>query len=855
MLIVASRRAFCNYYLTIRPHGVQNRGRLERLASGLDAGEWCDFPTDRSDDMPDTSRFRRWIVRAACVALLLPAVARAQPEHGLLFFKDGFVIEGEIKREANFMVDHGEGVVIPKGPFFLDDGPRLLFFSPSLIRIIEKRQLQYGDTLNNPMNLLGGKKLGQPVLGVVGTKPWNDKWDRTITIQTPARQIDLDQHLGFLSPYWARLDVSRDRNLFWSASYLTSEFPADELLTLVSTHPKLTEKTGLAEKDLVDRRFRVAQFLVQCGHYDVAERELKRIVNNFPGQEKPVDTALEALERARTRDRHENLKRLLASGQTRAAKRALDDFPLKSATETIQADVLDLRNEFASAETKLAEIKRFLTDLPKTVIEAKYRPLVDAATALKAELEVETSSRLEVFLTQAKQAEKQKENGKTPEVSPPELLALAVSGWLLGGTSAETKPETAIRLWKTRQVVLEYQKTTDVRTRAVLLSTFGRETGDTRFDEVMQIIPTLPPPEPETNLSSENPVAQTPPGMGASQYLVKVPREYRHSRTYPVLIVLHEAGESPSAALDRWSGPACEQGFIVVAPKWQNGLGGYTYSEREHAAVLGTLRDLRRKYNVDSDRVFLFGLGQGATMAFDVGLSHPDEFAGIIPMGAGPDYFAKQYQRNSQYLPFYIVTGNLSGDTLRNLSKTMEDWTMRGFPTLWVNYKGRGIEWFAGEVPNILDWMRSKRRAFPLRQLGTDGLGGKHGNEFRTQRSTDNRFYWISTDAVDPKRINSPPPLEWSWQKEPATVYARIDPAHNEIFIEQFGLKQVSIWLGRNSRGESMIDFDKPVTIRVHFTVKWNNKPIKPSLDTLLEDLYQRGDRQRLFLAKVDLAL
>ncbi len=67
-----------------------------------------------------------------------------------------------------------------------------------------------------------------------------------------------------------------------------------------------------------------------------------------------------------------------------------------------------------------------------------------------------------------------------------------------------------------------------------------------------------------------------------------------------------------------------------------------------------------------------------------------------------------------------------------------------------MEYKGRGIEWFGGEVPNIFDWMRNKQRAFPLHQLGTDGIGEAFGNEFCTMRPTDNRFYWLTTDDAGP---------------------------------------------------------------------------------------------------------
>jgi hypothetical protein len=73
----------------------------------------------------------------------------------------------------------------------------------------------------------------------------------------------------------------------------------------------------------------------------------------------------------------------------------------------------------------------------------------------------------------------------------------------------------------------------------------------------------------------------------------------------------------------------------------------------------------------------------------------------------------------------------------------------------------------------------------------------------------------------------------------------------NQININVRNLKKsVTLWLSRD-----MIDFTKPVTIRVNGAPERTNKPIKPSLNTLLEDFYLRGDRHRLFLAKLELKL
>ena len=76
----------------------------------------------------------------------------------------------------------------------------------------------------------------------------------------------------------------------------------------------------------------------------------------------------------------------------------------------------------------------------------------------------------------------------------------------------------------------------------------------------------------------------------------------------------------------------------------------------------------------------------------------------------------------------------------------------RQYPMLWVQYKGRGVEWYSGELPNMIDWMRNKRRAFPLHQVGNAGLGNPlDGNEYCSMRDGDNHFYWLSASGHHPE--------------------------------------------------------------------------------------------------------
>src|SRR5262249_9216272 len=83
----------------------------------------------------------------------------------------------------------------------------------------------------------------------------------------------------------------------------------------------------------------------------------------------------------------------------------------------------------------------------------------------------------------------------------------------------------------------------------------------------------------------------------------------------------------------------------------------------------------------------------------------------------------------------------------------------------------------------------------------------------------------------------------------PATLQGRVGE-NNTLHLHAKNWQKVTIWFTRES-----IAWDKPVTILLNTVTRMNAKEIKPNLTTLLEDFYVRGDRQRLYLAKVELGL
>src|SRR5262249_8579663 len=151
--------------------------------------------------------------------------------------------------------------------------------------------------------------------------------------------------------------------------------------------------------------------------------------------------------------------------------------------------------------------------------------------------------------------------------------------------------------------------------------------------------------------------------------------------------------------------------------------------------------------------------------------------------------------------------------------------------------KGRGAEWFGGELPAIFDWMDRKKRANPQFKLGTDGLGGSLGEEFSTMRKGDNHFYWLSAEGISKRCLNDD---EWKGGRAAATMTGVIKG--NAITVRLYGIEDLTIWLSRGT-----VDFSKKLSVWVGSSIKVQNKTISPKLEVLLGDLFDRGDRQRLF--------
>lgn len=190
--------------------------------------------------------------------------------------------------------------------------------------------------------------------------------------------------------------------------------------------------------------------------------------------------------------------------------------------------------------------------------------------------------------------------------------------------------------------------------------------------------------QPNIANSSEN-VNTIRVGELERRYTVHVPPRYTGKTAMPVVIMLHGGGGTGKAAAieTAWGAKADEAGFLAVFPDamppdptkpshfrrnpqlWNDG------SDRFHSSQTGVddarfidavLDDLIDKFTVDTERIYVTGFSNGASMTFLIGNELSERIAAIAPV-AGALWGKRQTLKRP--VPMIYITG--TDDTLNPL--------------------------------------------------------------------------------------------------------------------------------------------------------------------------------------------
>lgn len=649
----------------------------------------------------------------------------------------------------------------------------------------------------------------------------------------PKGRIDAVQGITEITPLYARVQGLVATNSYvWDMRIATSSIPRQKLSAILRR----------ANPNSSAHRLQIVSLLIEADRVQDARAELEEVVKDFPeleGLKDQIDTLRQIGAQRLIRE----IKLRREAGQHRMAYAMASEFPVEGVAGATLLGIRDIVSEYEEQkktyDASLAELKAQFEKIEDAAVRNQCKPYADE---IFRDMNVNTMSRLDDFMRLA----------DDEKLMPEQKVALAISGWILGSGSGTENTAVASSVGKVRDLVVDYLASKRKQERFDILEKLkGLEGSSPAYlaKIVANMKPPLSPPQVEPEKVKVPGLYELRvPGVGEDAeftYHVQLPPEYDPYRKYPCVVTLHAQGSTPEQQIDWWAGPFLEKsagrmgqatrnGYIVIAPHWtKDHQQEYEYSTREHAAVLFALRDAQQRYSIDSDRIFLSGHSLGGEAAWDIGISHPDLWAGVMPISANCDKFITLYHLNARYVPWCFVVGEKDGK--RNIEAQNTQWDTylkrAGYDVTIVEYLGRGHEHFYDEIQRLFEWMKVHRRNFTPQEFKVVSV-----------RESDNFFWFVEFRDPPPKTIVSP--LYWANRGGFTPLRVEGKRMENNGVNIHCGAGGGTLFLS-----PELVDFERKTPLTLP---NKRNRAFEPSAEVLLEDVRTRGDRQHPFWARVD---
>lgn len=325
-------------------------------------------------------------------------------------------------------------------------------------------------------------------------------------------------------------------------------------------------------------------------------------------------------------------------------------------------------------------------------------------------------------------------------------------------------------------------------------------------------------------LASTNPRVETffsPIDDTDQPYAIYVPPDFDAAKRYPLTISLHGAGSNHRLNLRRVFGLGNRPGesdaeatryfpefpavdMIVASPLARGTLG---YIGIPEADVYAVLDDVKKRFLVDEDRIYLTGLSMGGGGALYLALTRPDIWAAVAAVCPSMPPGFEPLAGNALHLPIKIFQG--AEDPLVR-PEAVRAWRDRlksaGASVEYEEYPGVKHNSWDRAYANaaIFNWFRQHRRVrSPIRVSYTSST-------FRYPAA-----YWVELDSFTPG--------------VPATIDARL-AGRNEVLIETQNLDGFTLKLDPGVRWKVRIDGRRfaPKTLRFHKRADWREGAAPP---------------------------
>jgi predicted esterase len=798
----------------------------------------------------------RFFIRAPFIlAVLFLAAPTTSSQAAEIIMKSGFRMEGKLGKVSGLAdnplkPDGGAGEIDNRLIVLVDDGLRRTFVCTYQVREALESEPLAMTRIKTQQRVAPARARRIGMVGpILGVENWDDFGRRKFMMQSGQGPLTIIQGMTEITPVWTKVEGLMSGTPYqWDMRIATSSIPRDTLSAV------LMNQIDTAD---VDQRRQIVKLYIESDRYQDASKELIRMFEDFPELRKEMTDLSRDLRQMSARRLMKEIELRQAAGQDRLAHRMLTAFPEEGVASTMLGQVREKLGDYdkkvAQGELVLAKLDENAKLVKDAVLRTRIKPIQQE---IKEELNIHTLDRFGDFLRLA----------DSEKLEAEQKVSLAISNWLLGAGGGIENLAVSLSVYNTRNLTRDYLQTTRRDERVKLLEALRQEEGATP-GYIAKLLAHMKPPvvtkPDDAAAEADDAKAEAaqmpglyrltvpgPTGMADFNYHVQLPPEYDPYKRYPVVVTLNGSATRPIEQIDWWAGvynkdlqlrmgQAARRGYIVIAPEWtRKHQRKYEYSAREHAAVLFSLRDACKRFSADTDRVFLSGHSMGGDAAWDIGLAHPDLWAGVIPIVATADKYVSRYWENAKNVPFYFVAGEMDGDRMSVNGPELDRYLTRtGFDCVVVEFLGRGHEDFIDEIQRLFDWMDLHERDF-----------GREKFEVSTLRTWDNFFWWAELDQMPSRSVIAPVLFDDKVKDvRPILVEGRVVPEANRVRLVT-GAGKATIYLS-----PEIVDFDKRISISVN-TLRDISDNIRPQIETILEDARGRGDRQHPFWAKVEVS-
>jgi phospholipase/carboxylesterase len=186
---------------------------------------------------------------------------------------------------------------------------------------------------------------------------------------------------------------------------------------------------------------------------------------------------------------------------------------------------------------------------------------------------------------------------------------------------------------------------------------------------------------------------QTPHRQPVRTFL---PTGYEPNYAYPLLVFFHGHGGNDEQIL-RLAPRLSRRNFICLGLRGTQLLGerhdgsqGYAWGDAQSDAAVEdylfrAVEQTRRSYHVHSERIYLAGFCEGATLAYRLGLAFPDKFAGVISLNGSLPPSGSLYLRLPEIRSLRVFIGHGIANAVVPLASARSDFRLLYTAGLSVN--------------------------------------------------------------------------------------------------------------------------------------------------------------------------